>query len=113
MKLQEIIEKLDLDVKSGEDRLDKEISHGYASDLLSDVMGNAKEGDLWVTLQAHQNIVAVAVMKSISGIILVNNRAPDSMTLKKAREEGIPILVSKMPAFELVGKLFEMGVAGS
>lgn len=113
MKLHEITKKLDLDIKSGTGHLDRDVTRGYASDLLSDVMGNAKEGDLWVTLQAHQNIVAVAVMKSLSGIILVNNREPDPMTLEKAGEEGIPILVSKMPAFELVGKLFEMGVAGS
>ena len=113
MKLQEIVEKLDLETKSGEAQLDRDVTRGYASDLLSDVMGNATEGDLWVTLQAHQNIVAIAVMKSLSGIILVNSREPDPMTLKKAIEEEIPILVSKMPAFELVGKLFEMGVAGS
>ncbi|MFO7985204.1 MAG: DRTGG domain-containing protein [Desulfatiglandaceae bacterium] len=113
MKLQEIADKFELHVRSGADHMDHDVNRGYASDLLSDVMGNAQEGDIWITLQAHQNIVAIAVMKALSGIILVNNREPDAPTVKKAEEEGIPILVSTMPTFELVGKLYEMGVAGS
>lgn len=113
MKLQKIAKELDLHVRSGAGHMDKEVARGYASDLLSDVMGNAREGDIWVTLQAHQNIVAIAVMKSLSGIILVNNREPDALTVQKAEEENVPIMVSAMPTFELVGKLFTMGVAGS
>ena len=112
MNLIEIVEKLQLTVKTGTDLLDKEIKRGYLSDLLSDVMANANEGDLWVTLQIHQNIVAVAVMKSLGGIILINGREPEEDTMQKAEAEGLPILVSNMPAFELVGKLFAFGISG-
>jgi hypothetical protein len=113
MTLAELVEKLDLDVKTGSQRLDAVVTGGYASDLLSDVMGNAREGDLWVTLQIHQNIVAVAVMKSLCGIILVNARGPDEETVQKATAEQIPIMVSRMPAFELVGQLYQLGISGS
>lgn len=113
MKLVEIIEKLNLEVRTGKDRLDVEVTGGYASDLLSDVIAHAKEGHLWITLQAHQNIVAVAVMKSLHGIILINGREPDEDTLQKASAQGIPIMISKMPTFELVGRLFELGVGKS
>ena len=112
MKLAEVVEQLDLDVKTGSERLDTVVTRGYASDLLSDVMGNALEGDLWVTLQTHQNIVAVAVMKSISGVILVNGRVPQEETVQKAISEKIPIMVSNMPAFELIGRLFQLGISG-
>jgi len=112
MNLIEIVEKLQLTVKTGAGFLDKEIKRGYVSDLMSDVMGNANEGDLWVTLQIHQNIVAVAVMKSLGGIILINGREPEEDTVQKAEAEGLPILVSDMPAFELVGRLFTLGVSG-
>ncbi|MBC8419265.1 MAG: serine kinase [Desulfobacterales bacterium] len=113
MNLKEIVEKLQLSVRTGAGLLDKEVSRGYVSDLMSDVIANANEGALWVTLQIHQNIVAVAVMKSLGGIILVNGREPEEVTQQKAEAEGVPIMVTDMPAFELVGKLFALGISGS
>ena len=112
MRLTDIVERLQLIVKTGDTLLDREIRGGYVSDLMSDVMANAKEGDLWVTLQIHQNIVAVAVMKSLCGIVLINGREPETATVQKAEAEGIPIMVTPMPAFELVGKLFALGISG-
>ncbi|NQU14193.1 MAG: serine kinase [Desulfobacteraceae bacterium] len=113
MTLAEVVNKLRLHVKTGNERLDVEVTRGYVSDLMSDVMANAREGDLWVTLQIHQNIVAVAVMKSLSGIILVNGREPQEETLRKAASEQIPVLVSSLPAFELVGQLHQLGISGN
>ena len=85
---------------------------GYASDLLSDVIGNSREGDLWVTLQVHVNIVAVAVMKDLAGIVLVGGREPDEDTIEKAEAEGVPIAVTALSAFDVVGKLYELGLRG-
>ncbi len=113
LRLSDLVEKLQMEVRTGSSRLDVAVSRGYASDLMSDVMANAAEGDLWVTLQTHQNIVAVAVMKALAGIILVNGREPEEETLRKAEAEGVPILISRMPTFELVGRLFELGLSGS
>jgi serine kinase of HPr protein (carbohydrate metabolism regulator) len=112
MKLKEIVEKLDLKVKSGQDKLDNEIKSGYVSDLLSDVIAHGKEGDIWVTLQVHQNIVTVAVLKNLGGIVIINGRKPEKETLKKAKQENIPILLSNLSAFELVGKLYNLGISG-
>ena len=112
MKLQEIIDTLNLTVKAASGKLDTDIKTGYASDLLSDVIANGKEGDLWVTLQVHPNIVAVASMKGIAGIVIINNREPEEDTVKKAEEEQMPILVSDLPAFELIGTLYTMGILG-
>jgi hypothetical protein len=93
--------------------LDREVTGGYASDLLSDVLGHSKEGNLWITLQIHQNIVGVASMKDLAGIILVNNREPEPETLEKAELEKLPIMVTEMPTFELVGKLYSLGIVGT
>jgi len=112
MKLRAVIEEFELTVKCGEDKLDEEVGGGYASDLLSDVLANGKAGDLWVTLQIHENIVAVASMKDLLGIIIINGRQPEEETLEKAGEEGIPIMVSKLSAFELIGRLYGMGISG-
>ncbi|HIJ20964.1 MAG TPA: serine kinase [Deltaproteobacteria bacterium] len=113
MTLADIARELELVARTGSDRMHVQVKRGYVSDLMSDVIGNARDGALWVTMQTHQNIVAVAVMKSLACIILVNEREPEEATVKKAELEGIPILISKMPAFELVGRLFGMGISGT
>ncbi|MBN2139198.1 MAG: hypothetical protein JW720_15435 [Sedimentisphaerales bacterium] len=113
MKLFELVQKLGLKVRCAETHLQHEVSGGYASDLLSDVLANSQTGDIWVTLQVHQNIVGVASMKDIAGIILVNGREPNSDTIEKAEAEKIPIMVTEMPTFELVGKLYNLGVTGT
>lgn len=112
MVLKEIIEKLGLEVRGKFDNLGRQINKGYASDLLSDVLANTEKGDLWITLQIHKNIVAVAGMKELSGIILINSREPEKETIEKAEIENMPILVSKLPAFELIGRLYALGVTG-
>ncbi|MBN2789230.1 MAG: serine kinase [Candidatus Delongbacteria bacterium] len=111
MNLKEVVEKINLKVISGE--LDKEVSGGYSSDLLSDVIANAEEDNIWITLQTHINIVAVANLKGLSAIILINNRQPEDTTLQKAIEENITILSTELQTFELVGKLYELGIHGN
>jgi hypothetical protein len=112
MTLSEISQKLQFEVKAGEESLSREVRGGYVSDLMSDVIANAEEGDLWVTMQTHQNIVAVASMKKVAGIVLVNGRQPEADTARKAVEEGLPVMVSELPAFELVGQLYNLGLRG-
>ncbi len=112
MNLREIVKKLNLDIVCGQEYLDKEVTFGYMSDLLSDVMGHAKPGDLWITLQIHPNIVGVAVLKKLAAVIIINNREPEEETVKKATAEKVPLLTSRLPAFEVVGQLYEMGVSG-
>ena len=108
MKLKEIVEKLQLRVLTGQDRLETEVTGGYASDLLSDVMANAKGGNLWITLQTHENIIAVAKLRDLAGIIIINNRKPDEETLRRAKEENVPLLCSAEIAFRIAGKLYAL-----
>lgn len=112
IKLSDIVKSYDLKVECSKNSLDREIKGGYASDLLSDVMAHSKKGDIWITLQGHPNIVAVAMLKELTGIIIVNGRKPEQETIKKAEAEGLPIMISELSTFELVGKLYESGVSG-
>ncbi len=112
IQLLEIVKTLELKVMCGNEFLNRTVTGGYVSDLLSDVMANAKKGDIWVTMQVHPNIVAVAVLKEISGIVITGNRKPESETIKKAEQEKIPIMTTELPAFEVVGRLYEMGIPG-
>ncbi len=110
MKLKEIINKLPLKVVAGNEALDHEISGGYCGDLLSDVMANAEKGAAWLTVQGHQNIVAVALLRELAAIILVNGHQPDEETVTKADEEGICVLTTPLTAYRLAGKLYEFGL---
>lgn len=108
MKLANIVAALSLEVKSFKDGLDKDISGAYVSDLLSDVMANSKEGHIWITLQAHINIVAVASMKDLAGIIIIGGRQVPEEVLKKAEEEEITVMTTPLSAFEIAGRLYQL-----
>jgi len=112
MKLKALVDGLGLEVKCAAGKLDREIGGAYISDLLSDVIANAHAGDIWITLQLHQNIVAVASMKDLSGIIIINGRQPEQVTVEKGESEGIPVMVSELSAFGLAGELHQLGIRG-
>jgi hypothetical protein len=109
MTVGEIIQKLGLEACGSEQMRSQEVTGGYCGDLLSDVMANSKAGNVWITMQVHVNIVAVAVLKELSAIILVNGKQPAEETLKRAREENVPILLSRLSAYEVAGKLYFLG----
>lgn len=88
--------------------MDREISGGYVSDLLSDVMGNADEGQVWITLQTHKNVMAIASLKELAAVILVNGHKPDDDTAAQSNEEDIPLLGTPLSAFDITGKLYEL-----
>jgi Na+-translocating ferredoxin:NAD+ oxidoreductase RNF subunit RnfB len=110
MTVNDLVKKLGLRVAAGSQGLEKEVSGGYASDLLSDVMAGAEPGAVWVTIQVHQNVVAVAVLKELGAVLLAGGRQPDADALAKADEEGVPILLSEQNAFALAGKLYALGL---
>ncbi|MDR0729654.1 MAG: serine kinase [Prevotellaceae bacterium] len=116
MKVSELVEALELTVFGGAQGLDAPVSGGYSSDLLSDVMGFADAGQVWITLQTHKNTLAVASLKELSAIILVKGFRPDADALAQANEEGIPLLGSDRGAFETAGQLYRLlcscGVVG-
>jgi hypothetical protein len=113
MTLSELAASLDLKIFAGGVMLDRPVLGGYASDLLSDVIGHGRKGDLWLTMQVHPNIVAVAVLKDLAGIVLVNGRQPDPGTLEQAQRENIPLLGAGTGAFDLAGRLYGLGLKGS
>ncbi|HUX06100.1 MAG TPA: serine kinase [Acidobacteriota bacterium] len=112
MTLAELVGLLELDVITGRDHLDREIAGGYVSDLLSDVMGNAPEGAVWVTLQTHENVVAVALLRSLAAVLLIGGRRLQPEVAKKADEEKVVFLGSKRPAFNIVGEMYKAGITG-
>ncbi len=105
MTISEMAQKFSLEVIQGEYE-DKEIKTAYTSDLLSDVMGNAAEECVLITIQAHKNTIAVATLKDSPAIIICNNRPiPDDM-IEVAKEEGIAIFLTCKNQFEISGLIY-------
>jgi hypothetical protein len=94
------------------DRMQTEVTTGYASDLLSDVLAKAPAGALLVTIQAHVNTIAVALHANLSAVILAGGREPEPGVLDRAIDERIPLFVAAEPAFEIVGRLYACGLRG-
>jgi hypothetical protein len=85
-----------------------ELDGAYVCDMLSDVMGSAKPQQAWITIMKHLNVIAVASMTGIPVIVLSKGNVPDATVIDKATEEGIAIVCSPLPTYELAGILYKM-----
>jgi len=110
MQVKDVAEKFGLTVVAGANGLDRSVKGGYCGDLLSEVMANAPMGCVWLTIQVHQNIVAVAVLREMAAIVLAGGSTPDPGACFRADEEGIPVLLASLDAFSMAGKLYAAGI---
>jgi hypothetical protein len=111
MNLKEVITQLDLAVLTEpKDFALIQPTFGYTSDLLSCVMAGAPKQGIWVTLQAHGNIVAVAALLELTAVIITEGAMPDENTISKANDEGVTLLSSSKSSFGVIGQLWEMGL---
>lgn len=109
MDLSQIVSNLKLKIlnEAIEGWEDYEVSGGFCSDLLSIVMAESEEKNIWITKQVHINIVAVAVIANLSGIIVCGKK-PDLKTVEKATVEGIPVLYTENSVFDTAGMLYQL-----
>ncbi len=84
---------------------DAELTGGYTSDLLSDVMGNLKEGQALITIQAHKNTIAVASLSGAAGVIFCHGRTAAPNVIEAAASEGIALFSTPDNQFEATVKL--------
>ncbi|MCJ7694190.1 MAG: DRTGG domain-containing protein [Anaerolineaceae bacterium] len=111
MNLQTLMDALNLKVLTEtQDFSAIQVKTGYTSDLLSCVMTGAKSNSVWVTLMAHGNIVAVSALLDLAAIIITENAQPDEETILKANEEGVVLLSTPQQTFNIVGRLWELGL---
>lgn len=108
MNLKQLIEETGLRIITGENKLNLACKGVYVSDLLSDVMGHAKEGQIWLTIQTHTNVVAVALLLNLAAVVFTSGVKPDPATVDKAKAEGIPLLSSDLPTYELAGRIYQL-----
>ena len=90
---------------------DREVNGVFVSDMLSDVMAGAESGNLWVTVQTHKNIIPAANLVDISALIITNGKKVPDDTIELANKHHIAVFTTSMKTFELVGKLYGLGLA--
>ncbi len=112
MTLNDMVQALPLTVVASTGGLDGAVKGGYTSDFLSNVMGFAAPGSVWVTMQGHQNIIAVASLSGLAAVVVAGGVAPEEETIRKPRPRKYVLLTSDLPSFELVGQLYQLGVPG-
>ena len=108
MKLKELAEKLEL--KCVTRSFDKEISGVYISDMVSDVIANAKAGNLLVTVQIHNNVIAAANLVDLSGIVVTQGKLPADDVVRMAEKAEIPIFSTDLNRWQVATKLYEAGI---
>jgi hypothetical protein len=111
MNLQQIIDQLSLSVLTeSRDFTSITPTGGYSSDLLSCVMAGARNGNIWITLQAHLNIVAIAALNEVAAIIITENAQPEAASIARANEQGVILLSTSRPTYEINGRLWQLGI---
>lgn len=112
MKLADIAHDLELQELTPDVPCDGEITGGYASDLLSDVLAHAPEGGVLITLQVHLNVIAVASHAGLQAVIFASERMPEPEVIDRAAGEGLALFVSPADTFEIAGRLYQAGIRG-
>jgi len=91
---------------------DVDVTAGYSSDLLSDVLAHAPSGGVLVTIHTHMNVLAVALHASLTAVVFAANRRPDEAVIRRAVDDGIQLYGTRLSAFDVVGRLYQVGLRG-
>lgn len=110
MKISDLVQNEHFKILNQHTYEDREINYLRCCDLLSWVMAKGAEGDAWITVQTHANIVAVSTLLEISCIILPESIKPDIDTLNKAEENQLAIISCDLDAFRIFKILDTMGL---
>lgn len=109
MILKEIVEKLDLKPLATTD-IERVVTNGLCTDLLSLIISNTDRGTIWITHQGHVNVVAVSLLAELAAVIVIGD--VEQATINAAKEKGLNLFTSNDCAFNLVGKLYSNGITG-
>ena len=107
MTVKELCDSLGLEILNLSDG-DRKIEGGYCGDLLSWVMGRANSGNAWITIMNNINVVAVASLADVSCVIFAEGTDVPDEVIKRAEAQGINLLRSELPAYELCGRIYKL-----
>ena len=114
MTLQELASFLDAkNISTSDDLNSIVVNNAYACDLMSDVLAFCTPGSLLLTGLTNVQIVRTAQMLDTPAIVFVRGKVPLEETVQLAKDNGIPILLTRYSMFEACGVLYEKGMKPS
>jgi predicted transcriptional regulator len=113
VNLRRIATQLSLLPMTAEENLDREVGGCYAGDLLSAAMAAAHKGDVWLTVQYHANVVAIAVLLDLAAVVVTGGGQPDLATTQRANDEGVVLLGTNESTYTVAGQLWALGIRAS
>ncbi len=108
MKVQELADRLEL--KPATRVFDRDVTGVYISDMVSDVIANAKAGDLLVTAQAHANVIAAANLVDNCAVVITQGKVLADDVVKMAEKAEISIFSTDLNRWQIATRLYEAGV---
>lgn len=108
MKVQELAERLEL--KAATKVFDRDVTGVYISDMVSDVIANAKAGDLLVTAQSHANVVAAANLVDTCAIVVTQGKGLTDDVVKMAEKAEIAVFTTALNRWQMASRLYEAGI---
>jgi len=110
VKIEDIINELNAKVICGENKRDKEIQVGFASDLMSDVLTLDTENMLLITGLNNLQTIRTSEMSDISYILFVRNKKASEEMQQLACENDIMLLECNYSMFRACASLFKLGL---
>lgn len=94
----------------GSQRDDNEVSHAFASDLMSDVLTVNCDSLLLITGLSNLQTIRTAEMSDINCILFVRNKSVTPEMKKLAEELGITLIRCSSTMFRASGELYRAGI---
>jgi hypothetical protein len=110
MTVRELIERTGWKLSTPSLNTDVQVEGAYCGDLLSWVMGNGEPQQAWITVQVHANVIAVALLREFSCLIVADGANVTDEFAEKAAAEELIVLESDLPVYESAKKLVELGI---
>lgn len=109
MKVQDVLTLSDCSVLVN-GNTERELSKIFCCDMLSVAMGKAPADSVWVTVMGNKNTLAVASLTDVACIVFAESVTPDKDTISQAEKEGITLLSTGLPIFDIALKIHEAGL---
>jgi hypothetical protein len=112
MMLKQVKEILEAELLVGQESLDLEVEMACGADLLSDVLAFTKPNSLLLTGLTHSQVINTAEIAEIKAVCFVRGKRPPAETIERAKEEGVPLLCTRLPMYESCGRLYSHDLSG-
>jgi predicted transcriptional regulator len=112
MLLKDIKELLKCTSLTSEALLDREIEYCFGADLMSDVLRFARTGSLLLTGLTNNQVLQVAEILDLKGIVFVRGKEPDKNIIAVAEQRKLPLLATNNLMFDSCGILYSKGLRG-